>query len=241
MVDVGDRVVGRDGEAGTVVETGIRMRDSQDRVRFAAKVDLDAGPGRPAVRGAYRYEDTLTTLQEEVLRVQTSENFQLASDADILRTLSLARTALDDPAGLPEDVGDLANMPAAREAYAIERLDEVMHALDVEDHPALALSTMGKLIAEINEKLTPGYDGETYLDHALDSIDSCIDALGGLDEEEDEPYECEDCAVNGEDCRTHGEAFKIARREILADPERVIAVLTDITLIGDYETKERQT
>lgn len=51
---IGDRVIGRNRERGTIVETGIRMRDARDCLRIAVKVDLDGGPS-----GAYRYLDTV--------------------------------------------------------------------------------------------------------------------------------------------------------------------------------------
>lgn len=46
-----------------------------------------------------------------------------------LRALSLARTALDDPWGLPPEVGDLPQQPDALKAYAIDRIDWAMNLL----------------------------------------------------------------------------------------------------------------
>ena len=112
---------------------------------------------------------------------------------DILQTLSLARTALDDPAGIPP--GAILAAAGRRETrritssgqtqYAIDRIDRAMHALDVELHPALALTTMGKLIEEIGNQLEAEEDGGTGVNvvladalyTALDSIDRVIEAL----------------------------------------------------------------
>ena len=105
---------------------------------------------------------------------------------DVLKTLSLARTALDDPGGLPDYEGELRE--GALRLYAIHRIDEAIHALDVELHPALALTTVGKLIAEIADDLDDhgvGGDGEPFdtrdiaeeLSLALDALDRAIAAL----------------------------------------------------------------
>ena len=46
------------------------------------------------------------------------------------------------------------------------------------------------------------------------------------DEDEDDPYPCEDCDVNGRGaCRTHGEATLAAMHAIYTDPDRTLAVL----------------
>jgi hypothetical protein len=46
--------------------------------------------------------------------------------------LSLARTALDDPHGLPEDEsdGDLVFNPQGLKEYAIDKIDQAMSLLD---------------------------------------------------------------------------------------------------------------
>lgn len=51
-------------------------------------------------------------------------------------------------------------------------------------------------------------------------------------EPEDE-LECEDCNVNGDGCRTHGEAFKAARQAIAADPDRTLAALRGAGLLEE--------
>ena len=54
-----------------------------------------------------------------------------------------------------------------------------------------------------------------------------------LADDYERPYECEDCQVNGGDCREHGEAFKLAHGAILANPDAVIEALRRAELIGD--------
>jgi len=110
--------------------------------------------------------------------------------SDVLTTLSLARTALDHPVGLPGDDYDRINTDPRESfaGYAIERIDDAMHLLDVELYPALALETCGKLIAEIEEELDShgvGGDGEPFdtrdlakdLQGVLDCIDNVITEL----------------------------------------------------------------
>ena len=82
-----------------------------------------------------------------------------------------------------QDVGDDRGVGVY--THAIDKIDEVMHALDVELHPALALTTMGKLIEEIGNQLEAEEDGGTGVNvvladalyTALDSIDRVIEAL----------------------------------------------------------------
>lgn len=65
MIQVGDRVVGAEGETGVVVEIGIAMRDGFGRRREAVKVDLDSDPRYPnlgPVKGAYRYIETVKVI-----------------------------------------------------------------------------------------------------------------------------------------------------------------------------------
>lgn len=45
------------------------------------------------------------------------------------------------------------------------------------------------------------------------------------DDEDGQPIECEDCDVNGQDCRTHGAAYRAAQQAIAADPDKTRAVL----------------
>jgi hypothetical protein len=62
--------------------------------------------------------------------------------------------------------------------------------------------------------------------HDWFSFRSPVEPTPQPDEDDDEHgVECEDCNVNGEDCRTHGAVFKAARQAIAADPERTLAVL----------------
>jgi hypothetical protein len=83
----------------------------------------------------------------------------------------------------------LMSSSAVLASEIIDRIDEAIHLLDVELHPALALTTMGRLIAEIAD----GWEMEsTKMDRlglvadlhaALDLIDSVIRAYGREDEE----------------------------------------------------------
>lgn len=111
---------------------------------------------------------------------------------DVRTLLSLARTALADPAGLPGETRLQHFLDW--DSYAIERIDEVLAALDVEDAPAVALRTLGRLIADVADSLDDygvGGDGEPFdtrelaaeLRRALDIVDGVIAALSADDVE----------------------------------------------------------
>lgn len=176
---------------------------------------------------------------------------------DIGQLASLARTALDDPESLPEDD---ANAQHARHMegkavltsddpfvlYAIDRLDDIIRITDpgYEDRAVFvhSMSALGAGLARIHariEALTPDTeppDTEHYevaacnLALGLDAIDEAIAAM--QPDEEDEPYECEDCSVNGEDCPTHGPAYRAARLAIQESPARVMAALRNAGFSG---------
>lgn len=60
LFQVGERVVGLEGERGVITEVGIAMRDSRDQCVEAVKLDLDPTPRWPTgVKGAYRYVRTI--------------------------------------------------------------------------------------------------------------------------------------------------------------------------------------
>lgn len=93
----------------------------------------------------------------------------------VLMALSLARTALDDPDALSEEelgehiegievehgvYGSTQGPPwSAHERYAIDRIDEAMHALDTSEHKVLALRTICELINDIGGPEPPD-DGD---------------------------------------------------------------------------------
>lgn len=117
-------------------------------------------------------------------------------DTDVRQLLSLARTALDDPGGLPEealtayeegieselDIYGSIQGPSVNDRYAIDRLDDAMRLLDVELRPKTALVTTGKLIAEIADDLedSPAPEAQelaAILHDALDRVDAVIEQL----------------------------------------------------------------
>lgn len=117
---------------------------------------------------------------------------------DPLQALSLARTALDDPGGLPEgeldewerneevelDVYGSIQTHGASTNYAIDRIDEVMGALSFEagagnDDAAQArwvLTHLGRLIAEVADELDRSGVRHDLM-AALDRVDETIDEL----------------------------------------------------------------
>jgi hypothetical protein len=107
---------------------------------------------------------------------------------DPRQALSLARTALDE--GYLDGVNDGPD-PNEIRAYAIEQIDAVMHLLDVDEHPALALTTLGRLIAEVGDAFEGGVivpawkqDVASKLNDALDIVDEVINLIkdeGGED------------------------------------------------------------
>lgn len=126
---------------------------------------------------------------------------------DIAQTASLARTALTDPAGLPEGsgiatVGGPAGDPSAMvldadaRSYAVDRLDEIIEALDpsleIRENFAAALRTHGGGLATLQDTMTgPALDDpeparSAYglavdkLTAALDLLDEAADALHPL-------------------------------------------------------------
>ena len=73
---------------------------------------------------------------------------------DILQTLSLARTALDDPGALDDEWREPSTpYSIAPRDYAVERIDEVMQALDFELRLPDALFTLAVLVNEAGEAL----------------------------------------------------------------------------------------
>lgn len=109
---------------------------------------------------------------------------------DPLNALSLARTALTDPHGLPDSVhgDDVMDADTAVE-YAVDRIDAVMASLYFEvgaqeddgAQAARVLTTLGRLLAALREEVEVA-DGSTddacvMMAEAGDRIDEAIEAL----------------------------------------------------------------
>jgi hypothetical protein len=174
---------------------------------------------------------------------------------DIGTLASLARTALDDPAGLPEPYAteiQRAERRATRPhddpivTFAIDRLNDIMRVTDpVDDEREIercadSLDALGRAIERIREQAAGGVvlasrahaynrEREAFSEHvtrALDALDEGVATLRYIvDCEAADEHACEDCAVNGEDCRVHGEAAKLARRAIAQSPDGVLHAL----------------
>ena len=103
---------------------------------------------------------------------------------DPLNELSLARTALDDPAGV-----GLAHAPDTAKGYAVDRIDDVMGSLYFETgaqeddgaQAARVLTTLGRLLEAVREEIERA-DGSTddacvMMAEAGDRIDEAIGML----------------------------------------------------------------
>lgn len=123
---------------------------------------------------------------------------------------SFARTALDDPDGLPEgvdvqrfDLNRIDTNASAQKAirYAIDRLDDIIDvlnpALETRVNMARALRVLGRHVADIQSTVKlcadsdPGMrDAQAYgsadysIELALDRLDEAIQALEGTDTDE---------------------------------------------------------
>lgn len=126
---------------------------------------------------------------------------------DPLRALSLARTALDDPAALhdpPRWDGNLSySSHSMRDAdlhkYAVHRIDEVIGALmyepanDARAEARWALTHLGRLVNDVAQGLDADEverDAAGRINDALDALDEAIAVL-------DEPYEDEPESPSG--------------------------------------------
>jgi hypothetical protein len=119
---------------------------------------------------------------------------------DPLQELSLARTALDDPAGLPD--GELPYLPkdgtldGQVNDYAVEKIDNVLGALsaghgnNLKDEARWALVCLGRLVAAVADEIEVGEDGYAgnldsvtadqvthRIDLAADYLDEAINLL----------------------------------------------------------------
>ena len=108
---------------------------------------------------------------------------------DPLGALSYARTALDDPAGLPEEEIEDTDSLSERMGYAIDKIDEVMGSLYFEvgaqendgAQAARVLTTLGRLLAALRDEAEVA-DGSTddacvMMAEAGDRIDEAIGML----------------------------------------------------------------
>lgn len=160
--------------------------------------------------------------------------------SDIGQLASEALTALTDPAGVGLDDGDVSGRETYMESRlnAIIRITDPIDSGDEEEFEALAdsLDALGRNVETIRERIEemganrsavpreamPLEEASVNLVNGLNAIDVAVQHLRSLAEPENE---CEDCAVNGDDCREHGQAFRVARRAVLANPARVIDLL----------------
>lgn len=111
----------------------------------------------------------------------------------------------------------------------IERIRESVTG----DHGAIAGAD-----AEPDRKEEIANDVTVNVTRALDLIDEAAGWLRGFAEETaDAGYQCEDCAVNGMDCRIHGKAARLAARAIAQSPEGVVLALRQAGLIDEPETE----
>lgn len=159
------------------------------------------------------------------------------SASDIGQLASEALTALTDPAGVGLEDGDVSG----REDYMDERLNRIIAVTDPSDDEleterfADSLDALGSHIERLRERIAgrnayrPGSDARfgdvsNELTGALDMVDRAVAELREIANDEDH-LGCEDCAVNGDDCREHGEALRVARRAALENPDRVLQLL----------------
>lgn len=101
---------------------------------------------------------------------------------NVLTTLSLARTALTDPVGLPEAHYERLIRSSDPEdpfvMFAVDGIDTVMNALDTEEHPARALATVIGLLSEIEDNVyTWDPDVSRLLGMALAAMYEAAEAL----------------------------------------------------------------
>lgn len=174
----------------------------------------------------------------------------MSDTTDIGQLASEALTALTDPGAVgldnPNEYGPLiAGHDRERRwsdnaAYATERLNAIISVTDPADDEdeitrcADSLDALGIAVARIRDQVAgpaPADDDEPdnvigLMDRALDTLDEAIAGLRRIADDEENEGGCEDCAVNGDDCREHGEAFRVARQAVLDNPARVIALLT---------------
>lgn len=142
---------------------------------------------------------------------------------------------------------DIDHWRTVRECYAIDCLDAIIAITDpVDDERELervadSLDALGRQVERLRENVTSEHgpirgeadrtDVSNDVANALDSLDAGITRLRELHEErEREEYACEDCAVNGMDCRVHGEAARMAARAIMESPDGVVAALRNAGL-----------
>lgn len=86
-----------------------------------------------------------------------------------LDALSRARTALDDPSGLPEDEsdGDLVNNPHGLKEYAIDQIDDAMRLLNIEKPEP----KFGLMVCRDGVSITRPFDAE---EEAIDAIGAAM-------------------------------------------------------------------
>lgn len=127
-------------------------------------------------------------------------------DFSVLQNLSLARTALDDPASLPETY--IPATPALQRDYAVEKIDETIGALlfepanDSAGELVWVLTNIGRLLAEVCDGADAEFENAELtlaIRTAGDQIDDAINAASN-------GYigDCEQCNEPGVDIRFKG-------------------------------------
>lgn len=142
---------------------------------------------------------------------------------------------------------DIDHWRTERECYAIACLDAIIAITDpLDDEHELervadSLDALGRQVERLRENLANehgplrnGDEREAVSDTITRSLDTLDEAIEGLraahEEREREEYGCEDCAVNGMDCRVHGEAARMAARAIVQSPDGVVTALRNAGL-----------
>jgi hypothetical protein len=118
---------------------------------------------------------------------------------DPLQALSLARTALSDPAAVGIGAGTVSAPATEREMYAIDRIDEVIGALyfepvnDARAEAVWVITHLGRLLAHVaaelpDRELSPAtFDAAAdELTTAGDAIDRALDLLESKGERDDD-------------------------------------------------------
>jgi hypothetical protein len=173
----------------------------------------------------------------------------MSEPSDIGNLASLARTALTDPGALPEGDGVLVTATGVylpRADIAVGFLDEIIAITDPRDDErefanyADSLDALGRAMGRIREQVLQATRQDDLREHAntanvvdtnvtdaLELVSTAATYLREAQEIVDAPPRCEDCEINGEECSTHGEAWKLARRAVLENPGRVLALLKE--------------
>jgi hypothetical protein len=145
--------------------------------------------------GTLIFLDEIGALMEDVRAGEPDA----ANEFDPLQALSLARTALSDPAAVGIGAGTVSTPATEREMYAIDRIDEVIGALyfepvnDARSEAVWVITHLGRLLAHVaaelpDRELSPAtFDAAAdELTTAGDAIDRALDLLESKGERDDD-------------------------------------------------------